>query len=92
MITLKNGLVVMPQFMEAFEKLMKMEMPIAKCLQLSTTMEELDAQIKIVNRSRRVFLEKHCKKDDKGQFVVDDDGNATFDTPDIKSQCLKSID
>jgi len=91
MIKLQNGLVVIPQFMGSFNKLMNMEMSAKQCLQLSTAQEEIASQITIVNRSKKVILEKYCAKNEKGELVTTEEGDATFETPEEQKKCISDI-
>jgi len=91
MVKTKNGLLIMPEFSEAFLKLMKMEMTVKECLALSTVFEEIDSQIKIVNRTKMAVIEKYCQKDEGGKPVADDKGNAIFDSQEIQHKCLEDI-
>jgi hypothetical protein len=90
MIKLQNGLVIMPQFMESFNKLMGMEMSAKQCLELSTAQEEIVSQVTIVNRSKKVILEKYCLKNEEGNPILDE-GNATFETLEVQEKCLGDI-
>jgi len=91
MVKLQNGLIIMPEFLEAFQKLMTMEIPVSQCVALSTAMEEINTQTTVVNRSKRVILEKYCSKDESGEPVVGEDGNATFESDEVKTKCLGDI-
>ena len=88
---IKNGLIISPEFSSAIQKLLKKEIPVSLCLEISTMIEEIDTQIKIVNRARQAVLEKYTKKDEKGKYVVDDNGNAVFENENIKVKCLNEL-
>jgi hypothetical protein len=88
---IKNGLVISPEFTSAIQKLLKKEIPISLCLEISTMIEEIETQIKIVNRTRQAVLEKYTKKDVEGKFVTDEKGNAEFDNDDVKNKCLTEL-
>jgi hypothetical protein len=91
MVKLQNGLVILPEFMTAFSKLMAMEIPVSQCVALSTAIEEIETQINIINRSREVILNKYCLKDKNGKALVDSKNNATFENKEIEEKCLKDI-
>jgi len=88
---IRNALIISPEFNTAIQKLLKKEIPISLCLELSKVVEEIDTQVKIVNRARQAILEKYTKKDEKGKFMVDADGNALFVDDTIKNKCLKEL-
>jgi hypothetical protein len=87
----KNGLIISPEFSSAIQKLLKKEIPISLCLEISTMIEEVDTQIKIVNRTRQAILEKYTKKDEANKYVTDDKGNAVFENDEIKARCLTEL-
>lgn len=91
MIKLQNGLVIMPEFMEALQKLMVLEIPVSQCVALSTAIEEINTQTNIVNRSKKVILEKYCLKDEAGKAKVDKVGNAIFENDETQQKCLNDI-
>jgi hypothetical protein len=88
---IKNALIISPEFNTAIEKLLKKEIPISLCLELSKMIEEVDTQVKIVNRARQATLEKYTRKDEKNEYMVDSDGNAIFENDTIKTKCLKEL-
>jgi len=92
MIKIQNGLLILPEFSEAIQELMSIKIDVKSCLLISTVIEDIEAQIDVVNRSKRMVINKYCIKDEKGSPKIDAEGSALFDNDEIREQCLKDIE
>ena len=86
---IRNGFVTNPDFLDAFNGLMKREMPIWQCLEMSKSVEEILKQVSIVDRAKLAIADQYGKKEN-GQLVIIDK-NVVFDDDNKKNICLAKV-
>ena len=79
-------------FLEAFSSLIIMEMPVRQCMEISNSIDDITAQEKSFNRVRKTLADKYCKKDEKGNPIIDEKGDLTFETAEAEEACIKGME
>ena len=88
---IKNGLLLNPNFIKSIQKLFTIEMPAKQCLELSMVLDEVDPQIKILQRSKYIIIDKLAKKDADGKIITDDTGEAQFKDIETRQKCFGQV-
>ena len=92
-IKVKNGVVSVPNFETAFQKIVAgIQLPAKQCFEISTVLEDLLKQKRILERSRHMILEKYAKKDKEGKVVTNDKNETTFIDNESRTKCLQEIE
>jgi hypothetical protein len=92
-IKIKNGVIAVPDFEPAFQKIVAgIQMPARQCLEVATVLEEILKQKRIIERTRRIVLEKYGKKDSEGKLITNDRNETIFESPNSKMECMKEME
>jgi hypothetical protein len=69
---LSNMQILNPLFVPTLDKLMRKNIPITICAELSDSISEIETKIANVQKVKDIIVDKYLEKDEKGQVVVID--------------------
>jgi predicted transcriptional regulator len=88
---IKNKMILDDNFLDAFLSLLTLPMSAKQCLEVSSSVDEISGQRKIVQRTRRAIIERLCKKDSAGKVLSDGAGNILFENEESKKECMEEL-
>jgi hypothetical protein len=66
----KNSVIMSPNFIPAVEKLLKVEMNIKDCIDLSEAVETINDKLKVLEKAKKGVMTRFAKKDEDGELVT----------------------
>jgi len=91
-IKIKNGVLSSPEFAPAFQKIVVgVQMTARQCLEVSTILEEVHKQARIVDRTRQMIIEKYSSKNEAGKVITNEKGDAQFSSNEDKNSCIGEL-
>ena len=89
---LLNGIINSPELPAALSGLMKREISVKQCVELSSMVEMLNMQKSIIERTRMTIIEKHAMKKDDDNIVLQEDGRTpAFPDEEAQIRCQEEV-
>lgn len=66
---IKNGVIMSPNFVQAAEKLLKVEMSVKDCVALSEAIDVINNKLSVLEKAKRAIMDRFAKKDENGEIV-----------------------
>lgn len=87
---IKVATILHPDFSKALEGLLKKEMSIPQCMQLSEAIKKIEESSVNAERVRKALLERYVVLDDQGK-PIQENGNPVYKNPESKSEFLQKV-
>jgi hypothetical protein len=75
---IKISYVMEPDFIPAFDELLKKPMPAKQCLEMITSSEKITEEYNRLMKAQLLVLQQYCVMKDDGTLKFDDKGNVVF--------------
>lgn len=88
---IKNGFLLDPNFIPAFEYLQKKELTAKQCIEMNQIAEELSVQFRVLQKSKYQLMEQYSAKDENKKMRTEENGDVIFPDSVTKVKCQKEI-
>lgn len=87
---IKIATILHPEFQKALESLLKKEMSIPQCMQLSEAIKKIEESSENANRVRKALLERYVVLDEEGKPLQEGE-HPVYKDPESKSEFLVKV-
>ena len=88
---IKNAYVMEPDFIPAFDELLKKPLPAKQCLEMITSSELITAEYNRLMKAQLLVLEQYCVKKEGGTLKFDANGNIVFKDAESEKMGTKEV-
>lgn len=68
---IKNLVLLSPEFLKAFNKIMSVEMTIDQCVEMAEVLQELEKRADILNKAKKALVSKYVIMDESGEPKIE---------------------